>query len=214
MKKLPVFITVGIVIIFVIFYVFNRTPEINKHPTLTASAQMPDFYLKNVEYYEEKERHEMSAFNLEKAIESIWKLEQDVDQESFQKLENVVKKLEQLHASILQDSVDMSEMRTTFENALNNLVHAELEISEMYAETNHMNEANIALKYAQLHVKNAMLFHHSLWMGDGEQLAIEKHVFEEMDSLIDNTSISPIDYALALDKIIKEVDQIIEKQKE
>ncbi len=211
MKKQVVITIVGILVMFTVIFLYNREPEVEQHPTLTASAQMPDFYLKNVGHYEEHERHSMSSYNLEKAIASIWKLEKDVDEKSFQKLEEAIKRLEVIHHSILEDSVDAQNMRATFDYTLNNLAHAELEIAEMYAETNQMDKANIAVKYAQIHIKNAMLFHNPFWQADSVQLAIEKQVFDEMDSLIDNQSISPVEYVMELDKLIKEVDQVMKK---
>lgn len=162
MKKQIIWIIIGVVTLFVIFYFIGdkQTPD---NPTLNKSAQMPDEYLKSVEYYEQQDRHSMSAFNLEKAIQSIWKLEADVDDESFTKLENAIQRLEEVHKSIIRDSVDTRQLRSAFEFALNNLAHAELEVAEMYAETNHLDQADIALKYAKLHIKNAMLFHNPYW---------------------------------------------------
>jgi hypothetical protein len=213
MKKQQVsIIVIGIFVLFAIFYMYNREPEIEQHPTLNAAAKMPDFYLKNVEHYEEEDRHEISAFNLEKAIESIWKLEQDVNQESFQNLEQVIERLEEIHRRIVQDSVETHTMKSTFEYALNNLAQSELEIAEMYAETNNLDKANIAVKYAQLHIKNAMLFHNPFWRADSVQLGLEKQVFLEMDSLIDNESVSPVEYTMTLDKMIKQIDEIIKKK--
>ncbi|WP_420577472.1 hypothetical protein [Ekhidna sp.] len=213
MKKQQVaIIVIGIFALFAIFYFYNQEPEIEQHPTLSAAAKMPDYHLKNVAHYEEEERHEMSAFSLEKAIESIWKLEKDVDDESFQKLEESISRLEEVHRSIVKDSISSIDLRSTFEYALNNLAHAELEIAEMYAETNQMEKANIALRYAQLHIKNAMLFHSPYWGSDSVQLAIEKHVFEEMDSLLVNKAVSPVNFTMTVNKMIKEVDQIIEKE--
>lgn len=209
MKKQIIWIIIGVVTLFVIIYIVGeeQTPD---HPTLNKSAQMPDEYLRNVDYYEQEDRHAMSAFNLERAIQSIWKLERDVDDESFAKLENAVKRLEEVHKRILGDSVDTRELRSVFEFALNNLAHAELEIAEMYAETNHLDQADIALKYAKLHIKNAMLFHNPYWDSNPQKLAIEKQVFMEIDSLIKNKAVSPVAYTLALDKMIKEIDEIIE----
>lgn len=199
----------GVIALFAIIYFVGQeqTPD---NPTLNSSAQMPDEYLKGVDFYEQQDRHEMSAFNLEKAIEAIWKLESDVDDESFEKLENAVERLEVIHKSILRDSVDTREIRSAFEYALNNLAHAELEVAEMYAETNHLDQADIALKYAKLHIKNSMLFHDPYWDSNPQKLAIEKQVFIEIDSLIKNKAVSPVEYTLALDKMIKEIDEIIE----
>lgn len=192
-----------------VLLLLSETKEDKEHPTLNESATMPDEYLKNVKYYAEQDRHEMSAYNLEKAIAAIWKLEGDVDEESFEMLENAVDRLEEIHKSILLNSFDSKEMSAAFEFSLNNLAHAELEISEMYAETNHMEKAKTALKYAQLHIKNAMLFHDSYWDNDFLHYAIEKRVFLEMDSLLQNESFSPMKYSLELDKMIKEVDEIL-----
>lgn len=213
MRKQIIWIILGIVTLFVIFY-FVGQEQTSKHPTLNSSAQMPDEYLKSVDYYEQEDRHSMSAFNLERAIQSIWKLESDVDDESFVKLENAIEKLEEVHRSILRDSVDAHHLRSAFEFALNNLAHAELEVAEMYAETNHLDQANIALKYAKLHIKNAMLFHNPYWDTNQNKLAIEKHVFEEIDSLIQNKAVSPVEYTLALDKMIEEIDGLITNQQQ
>jgi hypothetical protein len=215
MNKQTIYIIVGLIVFYGVIY-FSGQERKNrlKHPTLSSLASEPDNYLQDVEYYEMKQRHTLSALNLEKAIQSIWRLERDVDVGSFEKLQSAIKRLEVVHESIVRDAVDPLELRAAIEYTLNNLAHAELEIAEMYAETNHMNEANIALKYAQLHIKNAMLFHDSFWMNDEEQLAIEEQVFEEMDSLMNNTTASPIEYTLTLDKMIKEVDYIIESQKQ
>ncbi|MEQ8627266.1 hypothetical protein [Ekhidna sp.] len=209
MKKQITWIIIGVVALFLIIYFAgqNRTSD---SPTLNDSAILPDRYLRNVDYYEQKDRHSTSAFNLERAIQSIWKIESDVDDESYAKLERAIERLEEIHTSILRDSVDSDELRSAFEFALNNLAHAELEIAEMYAETNHIDKANVALKYAQLHIKNAMLFHQPYWDQNEKKLAIEKNVFEEIDSLIENNSVSPVEYTLVLDKMIKEIDQIIE----
>lgn len=211
MKKQIIWIIIGVVTLFMIIYFVgqDQTPE---NPTLNNSAQMPDEYLKSVDYYEQADRHSMSAFNLEKAIQSIWKLEGDVDDESFAKLEDAIQRLEEVHQHILRDSVDIEDLRSAFEYALNNLAHAELEIAEMYAETNHLDQADIALKYAKLHIKNAMLFHNPYWDSSPRKLAIEKQVFMEIDSLMKNESVSPVEYTLALDKMIKEIDEIIENK--
>ena len=212
MKKQIIWIIIGVVTLFVIIYFVGREQTPN-HPTLNSSALMPDEYLKNVDYYEQEDRHSLSAFNLEKAIQSIWKLETDVDDESFAKLEDAIQRLEEVHKSIIRDSIDTRHLRSAFEFALNNLAYAELEVAEMYAETNHLDQADIALKYAKLHIKNAMLFHNPYWDANPSKLAIEKQVFMEIDSLVENKAISPVEYTLALDKMIKEIDEIIEKDK-
>jgi hypothetical protein len=211
MKKRTILI-IGVAAVFAIIYISLGDQGGPKHPTLNESARLPDEYLKNVAYYEQSERHENSANSLEKAVAAIREIESDVDNESFEKLEHAIARLQNLHQAILKSSLSTQEMRSTFEYVLNSLTHAELEVSEMYAETNHLDKANLALKYAQLHVKNAILFHNEFWGKDTEQLAIEKHVFREMDSLLENEAVSPVEYIFALDKMMKEVDEVIDKQ--
>ena len=211
MKKRTILI-IGVAAVFAIIYISLGDQGSPKHPTLNESARLPDEYLKNVAYYEQSKRHENSANSLEKAVAAIREIESDVDNESFEKLEQAITRLQNLHQAILKSSLNTQEMRSIFEYVLNSLTHAELEVSEMYAETNHLDKANLALKYAQLHVKNAILFHNDFWGKDTEQLAIEKHIFREMDSLLENEAVSPVEYIFALDKMIKEVDEVIEKQ--
>ncbi|MEQ9467591.1 MAG: hypothetical protein RLN88_09275 [Ekhidna sp.] len=208
MKKI-VYVIIGVITLFLIILLSQEEKYVEKHPTLNTTAEMPDLYLRNVAYYADADKMKQSAHNLEKAIESIWKIEQDVDDASFAKLERAIKDLEIIHHAMLTDSLEGIDMSQTFEYALDNLARAELEVSEMYAETNNMDNANIALKYAQLHIKNAMLFHDGFWDSDTVQLAIERRVFEEMDSLSKNKSITPVEYVITIDKMIKEIDQIL-----
>ena len=86
--------------------------------------------------YEEMARHDRSAYSLEQAIQAIWKLEKDVDDESFDRLEHTIHKLEEVHKHILRDSIPSSEMLKAFEYALGNLAHAELEVAEKYSKSN------------------------------------------------------------------------------
>ena len=210
MKKQIIGIILGASVLFLIIYMVGQgqTPD---HATLSDSAILPDKYLRNVEYYEDRDRHDVSAFNIERAIKSIWKLENDVDDESFERLENSINMLEQVRKHILRDSIDTKQLRSAFEYALNNLAHTELEVAEMYAETNHLDQSGIALKYAKIHIKNAMLFHNPYWDSNDQKLAIEKQVFLEIDSLLNVEAVSPVDYTLALDKMIKEIDEIIDE---
>jgi len=208
MKKISL-ILLGVLTLFVIIYFANVDPYTEQHPTLNASAQLPDRFLKNVAEYASQDKLKQSALNLEKAIESIWKLEQDVDRESFQNLEGTIQELEVVHRAILNDSLEGIDMPQTFELALDNLAKIELNIAETYAETNDMETAKIALKYARLHIKNAMLYHDRFWDSDTLQLAIERMVLDQIDSLTKNEAISAVEYVIVLDRMIDEIDQIL-----
>ena len=210
-SKRRIWIDAGFILTFVvILYLGGKQQRDARYSTLNADAVMPDEYLLNVAYYEEHERHAKSASNLEQAIQSIWKLEAEVDDESFEKLEAAIQRLEQIHKKIMRGSVDPHELKIAFEYALNNLAYAELKIAEICIETDHLDEANLAIKYGQLHIKNAILFHDDS-IGDTVQLAIEEHVFDEMDSLLKNQIISSVQQTTLVEKMIKEVDVIISR---
>lgn len=195
-----------------LFYLFFTNGEDNKeveNPTLSEKAILADSYLKNVAYYSSTDRKEKSAQNIRKAIETIKDLEMDVDVASYDRLEVSIEELEKIEKLIWSGQVDKKEMQNAFEKALNNLARSEMEVSEMYSETNQMDIAKRTLKYAKIHIKNAMLFHENFQQNDSLQLAIESHVFDEIDSLLKNKSISPIQFSLTLDKIIDEMDQVL-----
>jgi hypothetical protein len=208
MNKENVLTIGGIVILFVIISVLGGSPN-KEHPTLTEAAVMPDKYLENVSYYEKLERYDRSAASLEKAIGAIWKIQADVNEESFYDLEGVIERLEAAHSRISKDSVPMNMLNDDFNYALTNLAKAELEIAEMYAEVHSMKKAKLALKYAQLHIKNAMLYHAPVWQDSQGNLAVEEKIFLEIDSLIAYDDDFVAEYVLKIDHIMKEVDQLI-----
>ncbi|MEQ9403913.1 MAG: hypothetical protein RIM99_10025 [Cyclobacteriaceae bacterium] len=205
-----------LVIVIIILYLYpsestEKSDSSMDNPTLSNKAVYIDSYLRNVSYYSAKNRMEESAVNIRKAIKTLKELRLDVDVDSYERLESSVRALEDIYSSILYDSLEIQKMTSSFEFVLNNLARTELEISEIYSETNQIETAQIALKYARVHVKNAILFHN---MSDGAnegQLVIEQKVFQEMDSLLENNHISPIDYTLTLDKMIDEVDSLLKR---
>lgn len=209
MKKV-IYVITAIVVLFIVIMFINKGQYTDEHPTLNETARMPDQFLKNSNDYLAEDRLKESAISLERAIASIWKIERDVDTESFEKLEAAIKDLEAVHHAMVADSLESVNMNRTFEYTLDNLARAELEIAELYAETNKMENANIALKYAQLHIKNAMLFHKIYKDTDTVQLAMEKRILDQMKSLSDSTEVSPVEYVLELDRMIKEIDQILQ----
>jgi hypothetical protein len=180
-----------------------------KHPSLNEEADFPDIYFKNVKHYAKENRYERSVYHLEQAINSIRKIETDIDDGSINLLEDAILDLEIVQNELLGDSLKDKDMLNAFEKTLNTLALAELKVSEMYAETNHRDLANMALKHAYLHIKNAMLFENSIWFEDSMHLEIEKHVYYELDSLLENQTISPIELADKINTIIVEIDRLI-----
>jgi uncharacterized protein YdcH (DUF465 family) len=211
MNKENLITIAGIAVIFVIISLVGNSKN-SEHPTLNEAALLPDKYLENVSYYEKLERFDKSAMSLGKAIEAIWKIQLDVDDDSFNHLEEVIRRLEAAHSRISKDSAHMSKLNEDFNYALTNLAKAELEIAEMYAEVHSMKKAKLALKYAQLHIKNAMLYHAPVWQESKQNLAVEENVIIEIDSLITSDVEFVADYVLKIDQVMKEVDQLIAEQ--
>ncbi|XOV94487.1 MAG: hypothetical protein ACFHWX_07240 [Bacteroidota bacterium] len=212
MKK-KYYIPILVIAIFYAILYFWRKEEVStgQHPTLHSTATRPDDYLLDAKDYEDMKRHDKSAYSIEKAIESIWRLEKDVDDESFDRLEETISRLEAVHRRIIRDTVPSHDLLVAFEYALGNLAHAELEVAEKYSASNQIHEALSALKYAQLHIKNALIFHNPNVEEDSVQLASEAMLFDKMDSLFRQKDLTHEEYTAMFDTLIKEVDRIISK---
>ncbi|MCV9386573.1 hypothetical protein [Reichenbachiella ulvae] len=195
---------------YAILYFWNKEEKkAEQHPTIHDSAAKPDDYLMEAIDYEDMHRHDKSAYSIEQAIQAIWKLEKDVDDASFDHLEEAIEKLEEVHRKLIRDSIPSTELLKAFEFALGNLAFAELEVAEKYSESNQLKEGRSALRYAQLHIKNALILHSPDIPEDSALLASEVHLLDEMDSLLSQEDMSHEAYTQALDKMLKEVDQII-----
>lgn len=208
MKNKLVWLILGIAVIFLIIFFVQRDEEVIENPTLSVEADKPDTYLKTVANHAFNHEFDKCIYHLEKAIESIQTIESDVDQESAELLEGAISRLESVKQEFVKDSLITTDMNAAFEYSLNVLARAELRVSEMYAETNQREFAELALKHARLHVKNAQ------WQGDAKYEDKEHYVFLEIDSLIQDESISPVDLTIRIDKILKEMDQLIADSKE
>jgi len=194
-----------------ILYLPGRFNYASKHASLSNEAEMPDIYLKNVEHYINEHSFDRSVYHLQKAIESIRKIEADVDVNSNELLESAVSKLQMVQGELLADSLVTEDMLHAFEYSLNALARTELKVSEMYAKTNRRDLAILALKHAKLHLRNAMMFRSSKQDANSVRFQLEKHVFLELDSLMTNELISPLQLVDKIDHIIHEMDQVVSK---
>jgi len=210
--KVVIFVLAGVALLFSLFYFFGSRSYTAQHPTLSVQADLPDIHLKHVKYYAEDHRYNRGIFHLDRAIAAIRNIERDVDSESGALLELAITKLDEIHKELVLDSLKTKDLYDAFDYTLSTLARAELEVSEMYAETNQRDLAKLAMKHAQLHLKNALLFEDSMWYGDSLHLEVEKKVYAELDSLIDNEAISPTDLTLRIDDIIKEMNQLLENR--
>ncbi len=201
-----------IAVFYCVLYFWNKEERESKlYPALHNTAIDPDDHLLEASEYEAMHRHDKSAYSIEQAIQSIWRLEKNLDDESFDRLEKTIERLESVHRHILRDSVPSRELLTAFEYALGNLAHAELEVAEKLSASNRPEEAKAALRYAQLHIKNALIFHNPKVKEDSIQLTLEARLFDRMDSLLHRKDLGHDEYTASLDQLLKEVDLIISR---
>lgn len=200
---------VAIIIILGLFFLPSKIGYKSNHPTLNEVSQEPAYHLKNVGHYLKAEEMERSIYHLQRAIDAIKEIERDVDLDSNDRLDAAIAALEEVNDEFWSDTIDVERMYKAFEFTLTNLAHAELEVSEMYAETNQQALAGVAVKYAQMHIRNALLFQRGIYSEGSDQLVLGNHVFEELDSLLADETMSPMEISLKIDHIIKEVDMML-----
>lgn len=204
MRKKILIPLLGLIAFYAVLYVWNKEGNsIKKHPALYSTAVNPDEFLLEAKDYEDKHKHDKSAYSIEQAIRSIWQLEKDTDVKDLDRLELTIDKLEKVHRKILQDSIAPQDFLKSLEFALSNLAVIELELAESYSASNQIDEAHYALRYAQLHIKNALILEDSLLL-DSEIVLLQ-----HMDGLLNQEDISQPEYALSVTHLIEEVDQII-----
>ncbi len=182
----------------------------SEHASLNNAAVEPDLYMQNARHYAKEDfLVDRTLKHLKKSIESIRKIEEDIDMNSQESVDDAVENLERLYYKILGDSAFTDDLNQAFEYALNTLTLAELRVSEKYAESNNMEMATIALNYAKMHLKSASQF------SNHPDLDKEHHVYAELDSIIEDGTIPPVIIIEKIDKMISEMDSIIisEKQK-
>ena len=179
------------------------------HPTLNDASQAPAYHLKNVSHYLRSDEVQRSVFHLNKAIEKIENIKRDANPESYAGLENAIDELLDVNDQLCSDTVNLDEMYKAFEITLNHLACTELEISEMYAEDDRQDLATVALKYAQMHIRDALVFQQCIYDEDSEHMVLERDVFRELDSLIANESVSAAEMTVKIDGILKKVDYLI-----
>lgn len=204
MKKIIITIIAITGFIALLYFWNQRIREEAQHPEIHSLAGKPDDYLLEAMDYEGEHRHAKSAAKIEQAIGAIWKLEKEVDDESFDRMEQTIQRLEMVHRKIIRDSIPYSELLTALEYSLGNLAHVELEVAVKYSKSNQTSEARAAIKYAQLHLKNILILHNPNVMDQSPLLISEMQLLDELDSLLSRTDLSPMEYSASLDKMIKE----------
>lgn len=167
-----------------------------------------DFYLDNSKVYLLREYdYERSHAQLVKAIESMRELEEELDEQGKFIIETSIKDLDKISEEIENKELSKADLNAAYAKALDALTYAEIKISEHLLEENSSKDAIIALKYGMVHLRNALKY------SDSEELKnFEMHIYEELDSLIDNKSLSHDEMKKKLDHLLEELDYIVEEK--
>lgn len=211
MKKSFIYVLIIAGFYAMLYFWGEEEKKADQHPEIHSAAAKPDNYLLEAKDYEEGSLHGKSAIRLEQAIQAIWRLEKGMDEESFDHLEHAVAKLEDIHRKIMRDSIPSEELLAALEYTLNNLAFVELEVAQKYAQSNQSVETKTALKYAQLHLKNVLVLHNPNVVEDSVLLNSEIRLLEEIDSLLSVKNPNQNEYASSLEKLLGEVDVIINR---
>lgn len=198
-----------ILVVFGIFFAISkvRTSYEDDHTSLNDHNLETDFYLSNALHYVRGNAYQRSVFHIENAKASLRELENDIDLSSGEEIERAIEELELIEAELLNDSLVTADMYSAFSRTLETISIAELRISEKYAESNKPDISMVALKYAKLHLKNALNY------ADLPEKRHGIHIYDEMDSLIKSPKTSPAELATRLDHLIKELDVVIKEKR-
>ncbi|MFT6866456.1 MAG: HEPN domain-containing protein [Cyclobacteriaceae bacterium] len=173
------------------------------HVSLNDANLNADMFLKNARLFAKEGAYDRSLFHLQSAVKSLKNLELDVDVESSEYVETAIEQLEDIERELLTDSLKSDDMNAAFSNTMNIISLAELRVSEKYADSNNHDMAIVALKYARLHIKNALDYPNL------PNRKLEMHIYYELDSLIKSPEISPVEIDLKIDHMIQELDQLV-----
>jgi len=170
---------------------------------LRGEAVDPDLLLSNSRTYYREHAYGRSVSNLDEAIASIRAIEADIDEEGKALLEDVIIDLEIVRGELEADSLNLDDLNTSYSEALNALTEAELKVTRALIESNHDGEAIVALKYGMMHLKNTLKY------TSGAKKQYEIHIYEEIDSLLENKSMPHDKMVKKLDEIMLELDSLL-----
>lgn len=195
------------VVVFGAFALYTKVLDDSKPALLTEQAVEPDLLLDNSKFYLKEHAYERSLDQLDGAIKAIREIELDLDEESKRILEFSISELELVKKEMEMDSLVTADLNEAFSDALNALTIAELKVSEILLKQNHPKDALVALKYGMYHVKHALKY------SQGEKKEYEIHIYQEIDELLENNSLSEEEMIEKLEAMIHELDVLVEGEK-
>ena len=171
--------------------------------SLTHKAVDPDLLLSNSRTYYKEDAYGRSISNLKQAIETIRAIEADIDEQGKALLEEVIGDLEIVLSELEGDSLSLDDLNISYSEALNALTEAELKVTRVLLESDHDGQAIVALKYGMMHLKSTLKY------TEGKKKEYEIHIYEEIDSLIQNKSMPHDQMIKKIDEIMTELDSLI-----
>lgn len=195
------------ILVFGSFAIFTKVIDAAKPALLTEQAVEPDLLLDNSKFYMKEHAYDRSMSQLDDAIAAIREIELDLDEESKRILEISIAELELVRREMEMDSVVLEDLNKAFSDALNALTIAELKITEVLLQHNHPKDALVALKYGLYHIKHALKY------SNGEKKEYEIHIYQEIDELLENNTLSDEEMIEKLETMIHELDVLVEGEK-
>ncbi|MFY0606638.1 MAG: hypothetical protein JXR10_07980 [Cyclobacteriaceae bacterium] len=172
--------------------------------TLSEAAVQPDLLLSNSKQYFKEHAKSRGLFQLEKAIDAIIEIEQDLDDESREKVEEAVSNLRELVEEMKHHNFDIDDLNSAFDRTLNALTYAELKVTEHFLETHQSTKAMLALKYGMVHIKNSLMY------STGKKKEYEINIYDEMDSLLESGQLDNKEIIQKLELMIEDLDNLEE----
>ena len=200
MGKAPQYVLALLVVFGSLYGIRFLLPE--KPIPLTGEAIDPDLLLSNSRTYVKEHAYGRSIENLDLAIDAIRNIEGDLDEESTRLLEEAVADLELIKQELLGDSLSIDDLNISYSEALNALTEIEVKVTKALIESDQGTKAMVALRYGMMHLKNTLKY------TQGAKKDYEIHIYEEIDSLLDNKDVSHDEMLEKLNHIIGELDSL------
>ncbi len=188
-----------------VYAVFQLVKELTHNiapTTLSEAALEPDLLLSNTKQYFTEHAKGRGLFQLELAIDAIIDIEQDLDEESREKVEAAVQTLRALLEEMKHEDFDINQLNDAFDRTLNALTYAELKVSEHFIESHESSKAKLALKYGMVHIKNSLMY------STGKKKEYEIAIYDEMDSLLENGGLGNKEIIQKLELMIEDLDNL------
>lgn len=186
--------------LFVLLYLGGLVFDGHKPAIISDEVTNPDLYLSNTKSYYQEHAVDRSIMQLEKAIEAIEEIEQDIDDDSKRIIDTALGDIRRVKAKMQEGDIDVETLNKVSIEALNALTYAEIKVTEHFVESHEQEEARIALKYGLIHMKNALNF------SKGKTREYEIQIYNDIDSLLDNEELKNEEIITRLEQMLRDIE--------